>query len=73
MPEIRLDTGSVSVVDLLVKYANISSRSEARRLLEQGGIKLNEKVIEDVYAVLDPSDGDVLRIGKKRFYRLVKC
>lgn len=73
MPEIRLDTDSISIVDLLVNHANISSRSEARRLLEQGGIKLNEKVIEDVHAILDTLDGDVLRIGKKRFYRLVKC
>lgn len=73
MPEIKLSCESICIVDLLVDYANISSRSQARRLVEQGGVKLNEEVLSDVHAVVDFSEGAVLRIGKKRFYRLLKC
>ena len=73
MPEIKLPAESISIVDLLVSHANISSRSEARRLIDQGGVRVNDEVLDDIHSVLDVSDGDVLRIGKKRFYRLVKC
>jgi len=73
MPEIKLPAESISIVDLLVSHASISSRSEARRLIDQGGVRVNDEVLDDIHSVLDVSDGDVLRIGKKRFYRLVKC
>ncbi len=73
MPEIKLPAKSISIVDLLVSHANISSRSEARRLIDQGGVRVNDEVLDDIHSVLDVSEGDVLRIGKKRFYRLVKC
>jgi len=73
MPEIKLPAESISIVDLLVSHANISSRSEARRLIDQGGVRVNDEVLDDVHSVLAVSEGDVLRIGKKRFYRLVKC
>jgi len=73
MPEIKLLAKSISIVDLLVSHANISSRSEARRLIDQGGVRVNDEVLDDIHSVLHVSEGDVLRIGKKRFYRLVKC
>lgn len=73
MPEIKLVEDSISIVDLLVSRAKIQSRSEARRLIDQGGVRINDQVLEDIHSVLEISDGDVLRIGKKRFYRLVKC
>ena len=73
MPEIKLVEDSISIVDLLVSRAKIQSRSEARRLIDQGGVKINDQVLDDIHSVLEISDGDVLRIGKKRFYRLVKC
>jgi tyrosyl-tRNA synthetase len=73
MPEIKLLEDSISIVDLLVSRAKIQSRSEARRLIDQGGVRINDQVLDDIHSVLEISDGDVLRIGKKRFYRLVKC
>lgn len=73
MPEIKLVEDSISIVDLLVSRAKIQSRSEARRLIDQGGVRINDQVLDDIHSVLEISDGDVLRIGKKRFYRLVKC
>jgi tyrosyl-tRNA synthetase len=73
MPEIKLPAESISIVDLLVSHANISSRSEARRLIDQGGVRVNDEVLDDVHSVLAVSEGAVLRIGKKRFYRLVLC
>ncbi|PNQ06204.1 tyrosine--tRNA ligase, partial [Mesotoga sp. SC_NapDC3] len=59
MPEIKLVEDSISIVDLLVSRAKIQSRSEARRLIDQGGVRINDQVLEDIHSVLEISDGDV--------------
>ena len=62
---------SVPLVELFASSALCSSRSEARRLIEQGGAWLNGKQRTDVYEEISLTDGDelVLRAGKKRFFR----
>ena len=46
------------------------SRSEARRLIEQGAVSLDETAVADVDMSPDDLDGRVLRVGKRRFKRL---
>jgi tyrosyl-tRNA synthetase len=48
------------------------SRSEARRLLEGGGVRLDDDVLGPADLDLAPErlDGAVLRVGKRRFRRL---
>jgi tyrosyl-tRNA synthetase len=46
------------------------SRSEARRLIAQGGVRLDDEVVADADVPLDAVDGRVLRAGKRRFVRL---
>lgn len=70
MPEIALNHGEIGIVELLANFAGISSRSEARRLIQQGGVRINNTAISDIHAKLRLSDGDILRIGKRRFYRI---
>ena len=70
MPEIALNHGEIGIVELLTNFAGISSRSEARRLIQQGGVRINNTAISDIHAKLRLSDGDILRIGKRRFYRI---
>lgn len=48
-----------------------SSSSEARRLVEQRGVRLNGEVVEDPYQLLDPRDALVLQVGKRRFRKLI--
>lgn len=70
IPEIKVKESELSLVDLMVKYANISSKSEARRLISQGGVRLNNTVIKDIHAKVAVSNGDILRIGKRRFFKI---
>ncbi len=70
MPKVRLD-GEVSLVDLLVKIGAASSRSEARRLISQGGVKIDGERITDIHAKIRVDGESVLRVGKRRFYRLI--
>jgi tyrosyl-tRNA synthetase len=48
------------------------SHGEARRLIEQGGVKLDDAVLRDPGAELDLSAlrGAVLQVGKRKFLRL---
>jgi tyrosyl-tRNA synthetase len=48
------------------------SRSEARRLLAQGGVKLDGSELEALDVPADQLDGVVLQVGKRRFKRLRK-
>ena len=65
----------VTLVDLLVRGGLASSRSDARRLISQGGAYLNERQWTDMdrpVAAADLSDGQlIVRAGKKRHHRFV--
>ena len=62
---------SAPLVELFASSALCSSKSEARRLIEQGGAWLNGRVRTDVYEEVSLTDAGelVLRAGKKRFFR----
>ena len=63
----------VPLVELLARSSLCASRSDARRLIEQGGARVGDTVRTDVHAVVGPADAAageiVLRAGKKRFFR----
>ena len=59
------------MLDLLTSSGLARSRGEGRRLLSQGAVSLDgERVLQDV-AVAAPADGAVLKVGKRRFLRVV--
>ena len=61
----------VRMLDLLTSSGLARTRSEGRRLLSQGAVSLDgERVLSDV-AVAAPADGAVLKVGKRRFLRVV--
>jgi tyrosyl-tRNA synthetase len=60
----------MQLVDLLVATGFAPSKSEARRLILQGGVRLDEEKIEQVDAVIPPGHG-VLGVGRRKFVRLV--
>ncbi len=74
MTEIVLSAGiekEINVVDLVVMSGLASSNSEARRLVEQGGVKLNDEKLSDIKASVSVNTGDVLQVGKRRFAQLI--
>ncbi len=71
MPVERL-ADSERVVDLLRRLKFVSSGKEAKRLMEQNGIRLNEQPVNDPLAVVTPDMlPAVLQVGKRKFVRLV--
>ena len=69
----RLATG-VMVVDLYVETGLATSKSDARRLIQQGGARINGVKIQDVEATVHDNDFvhgvATLQAGKKRFHRV---
>ncbi len=66
---------SISVIDVMLKAGIIKSKGEGRRLIEQGGVSLDDKKVTDFAAVISVSDFEkghvILRKGKKVFNKLV--
>jgi tyrosyl-tRNA synthetase len=74
LPRARLEAG-VGILEIFAEVGLTNSRGEARRLLQQGGIYVNDERIEAVEAVLTLEDatgeGILLRAGKKKYHRLI--
>jgi tyrosyl-tRNA synthetase len=62
---------AMPIIDLIVAANLAASRSEARRLVQQGGVKLNDATIDQIDAVI-PANEAVLRVGRRKFVRLVR-
>jgi len=68
---VALDSdGKASILDLLQKQGLVASRNEARRLAEQGGVKVNGQKITDVNERVPFAPGDLVEVGKKKAYRV---
>jgi tyrosyl-tRNA synthetase len=64
--------GGLKVVDLIVEIGFAASKSAARRLIEQGGVKIGERDVSAVEDDLRPDEAaTLLRVGKKRVGRLI--
>lgn len=68
--DVAVGAGAVPIVDALIRAELVSSKNEARRVIAQGGVKANGRVISDADAMLKiPA---ILQKGKRHFVRLVK-
>ena len=61
---------ATNIVDLLVSAGLARSKSEARRLVQQRGVRLDGQLVKSIEATVE-AKGQVLRVGKRRFVRLV--
>ncbi|MDI6871993.1 MAG: tyrosine--tRNA ligase [Bacillota bacterium] len=76
MPEVKLDraeltsAGRMWIVRLLSRCGLAQSNAEARRLVQQGGVKLDGAVVSDPEVEVSVADGGVVQVGKRQFRRL---
>jgi tyrosyl-tRNA synthetase len=71
LPTFTLEHEAISVIDVIVALGMASSKSEARRLIEQGGVRLNDQPVKAATAGVTDADLDSsgtarLSVGKKR-------
>ncbi len=81
MPTTKLEDadfteGKISVIDMLIKAQLCASKSEARRLIQQGGVFCGDEKVAAFDAVLDSSvfegDGLIVKKGKKTYHKFTK-
>ena len=70
--ECRLDAGEYKILDLLVQVKAFSSKGEARRMVQNGGVKLaGEKVSDPMMEVkVSGSDQLLVQVGKRNFFKV---
>jgi len=71
MPEVPLPPGKVNIVELVCKAGFARGTSEARRLVAQNAVSIDGEKIADISAEVAPTSGAVLRVGKRRFGRII--
>ena len=70
MAELKLSKG-ITLLEVMVKAKLVTSKSEARRLIEQNGVRLEDEILADPHAEMALDAPRVLRVGKRRFVRLL--
>ena len=66
LPTITLPAGQTSIVQLFVKAGLSTSGKEAKRLIAEGGAKIDDVVVSDAGQMIDLADTLKLSAGKKR-------
>ena len=66
----NLKEGKMWLIKLIVLSGVVDSKSEARRLIEQGGVRINGKKISDPHLDLTVEEGMILKIGRLNFIKL---
>lgn len=59
-----------AVDEILLKLGLVSSKSEARRLIEQGAVKINDVKIIDPKQELDLESGTIIQVGPRRWRKI---
>ncbi|MGZ4032364.1 MAG: tyrosine--tRNA ligase [Tumebacillaceae bacterium] len=71
IPEFELEAGEKAIIPLLVNDLKFApSNSEARRLIQQGGLKIDQEKMEDPQATITLVDGMIIQAGKRKFARI---
>src|SRR5262249_53378233 len=72
MPEldVQAPAGGIGIVDLLKQANLVASGSEANRLLEQGGVKVDGEKAADRSVKLQAGGVHVIQVGKRKFARV---
>lgn len=70
----KLTDGSINIMDLMLECGLVPSKSEARRLINQGGVHVNDESIDDINAQITKElleDKVIIRKGKKTHHKAI--
>jgi tyrosyl-tRNA synthetase len=72
IPLVRIKEKNINILDLLVKIKLAESKAEAKRLINQKGIKINQKIEEDWKKTITITNGMIVQAGKRKFVQISK-
>tara|TARA_Y100001935_G_scaffold140429_1_gene116050 strand:+ start:486 stop:1691 length:1206 start_codon:yes stop_codon:yes gene_type:complete len=68
IPEITVKD-KIKIILIIVENKMASSNSEAKRLIKQGGVKIDDKKINDIHYIFEPKNC-ILKVGKRKFLKI---
>jgi len=71
MESCKLKNASYKLIDLLTETKMASSKGEAKRLIEQGGVRIDDVVQKDWNREIEIKNGIVVQVGKRKFVKIV--
>jgi tyrosyl-tRNA synthetase len=71
IPEMKVKPGTYPLADLLVLLNLAPSKSEARRLIEQGGVKIDQVKVTEKPLTIGKKNNLTVQVGKRKFVRIV--
>jgi tyrosyl-tRNA synthetase len=74
IPLLKVAAGSSALLSAEIARAGLAkSRSDARRLLDQNAVEINGKTVNDDLEMGKIDDGSVIKVGKRRFLKVVRA
>jgi len=70
IPEISLPPKPIKLIDLLLELKMIKSKAEGKRIIEQGGLDINNQKITDKDFVIKPYSGMIIKLGKRKWLKI---
>ena len=59
------------LIDLMVSNKMVASNGEARRMIKQGAVKLDNEKVDDGFIHIEPGSNVTLKVGKRRFLKII--
>ena len=74
MPEVAVEGASIGIIDLMREAGFAQSNGEARRLVQQNAVSLDDEKVTDPFFEIDLASAPlVLQVGKRRYARVVRA
>jgi len=67
--EVQLKKATL-LVDVMLKHGLANSKSEAKRLIEQRGVRVNHHIVSDLNLLVENKPGTIIQVGKRQFIQL---
>lgn len=70
--EVNMVSGNegVNLIDAIAKTGDFKSRSDIRRIFTQKGAKINGEMVDDIKKISNLTSGQIVQLGKNRFYKI---
>ena len=70
IPEFKL-VKKMKLIDIIVKNKILISNGEAKRMIKQGAVKIDNNKVEDVFLEINPNQKIIIKVGKRKFLKIL--
>ena len=64
-------SNKLTIVELLYHSGLVTSKSESKRLINQGAVKIDGEKISSLEMVLSPNENKIIKVGKRKFLKII--